>query len=160
MLLVWTISYFLIISIVNVILSTVKSLCTVRYGRGIVILMNVLAYSFYTIVVKQVADLPLWITVAGTAVANAFGVWLSYIILDKFQKDRLWMIQMTIKCSPERADEIKNLLDSYEIANSFVMAGKHAVFSCYCYTQNESKKVKEIGDVNKAKFSAFESKIL
>ena len=72
--------YFFIISLVNVILSSTKSICTVRYGRGINVLANVISYSFYVVVVKQTADLPLEITVVATAAANALGVWLSYVI--------------------------------------------------------------------------------
>ena len=65
--------YFFLISLVNVMLSSTKSICTVRYGRGINVLTNVIAYSFYVIVVKQTADLPLTITVISTAAANALG---------------------------------------------------------------------------------------
>ena len=65
--------YFFLISLVNVILSSTKSICTVRYGRGVNVLTNVVAYSFYTIVVKQTASLPLEITIISTAIANALG---------------------------------------------------------------------------------------
>lgn len=88
--------YFFLISLINVILSSTKSICTVRYGRGINVLANVVAYSFYTVVVKQTAELPLEITILATAIANALGVWLSYAILDKLQKDRLWKIEVTL----------------------------------------------------------------
>ena len=85
--------YFFIISLINVILSSTKSICTVRYGRGINVLMNVIAYSFYVIVVKQTANLPLTITIISTATANALGVWLSYVLLDLLQKDKLWKVR-------------------------------------------------------------------
>jgi hypothetical protein len=88
--------YFFLISLVNVILSSTKSICTVRYGRGINILTNVVAYSFYTIVVKQTASLPLEVTVLSTAIANALGVWVSYVILDMIQKDKLWKIEVVV----------------------------------------------------------------
>ena len=59
--------------------------------------MNVSAYSFYTVVVKQTASLPLIITVFATAVANALGVWVSYAVLDRLQKDRLWKLEVVVK---------------------------------------------------------------
>ena len=88
--------YFFLISLVNVLLSSIKSICTVRYGRGICVAMNVISYSFYVIVVEQIANLPLTITVISTAFANALGVWLSYVILDFLQKDRLWKIEVIL----------------------------------------------------------------
>ena len=88
--------YFFLISLVNVILSSTKSICTVRYGRGINVLTNVVAYSFYTVVVKQTASLPIEITVVATAIANALGVWLSYVVLDLIQKDRLWKVEVVV----------------------------------------------------------------
>lgn len=160
-----TIMLFFLISVINVILSTIKSLCTVRYGRGIVILMNVLAYGFYTIVVKQVSDLPLLITVLGTMAANAIGVWASYIILDKFQKDRLWLVQMTVKCDCQEgvehyAEMVSNRLEKVAVPHNYSLAGKHIVFNCYCETQEQTTKVKDLGTTLNAKFSAFESKVL
>ena len=88
--------YFFVISLINVILSSSKSICTVRYGRGVNVVANVISYSFYVIVVKQTANLPLEITVLSTACANALGVWLSYAILDYLQKDRLWKVEIIV----------------------------------------------------------------
>lgn len=92
--------YFFIISLINVVLSSTKSICAVRYGRGINILANVVAYSFYTVVVKQTAALPIEVTVISTAIANALGVWISYAILDRLQKDRLWKLEVVISKAP------------------------------------------------------------
>lgn len=150
--------YFFIISLVNVILSSTKSICTVRYGRGINVLTNVVAYSFYTIVVKQTADLPLEITIAATACANALGVWLSYVILDKIQKDRLWKIEVVLpKEFAEHAEALHEELDS--IPHNYVDVGPRVLFNFYCSTREESSTVIKYCKKYNGKFFAVENKL-
>lgn len=149
--------YFFIISLVNVILSSTKSICTVRYGRSINILMNVIAYSFYTVVVKQTADLPLEITVVATAVANALGVWLSYVILDRLQKDRLWKIEVVLpKESAEYAESLHEELK--DIPHNYIDIGPRVLFNFYCSTRDETATVIKYCKKYKGKFFAVEDK--
>lgn len=149
--------YFFLISLINVILSSTKSICTVRYGRGINVLTNVVAYSFYTIVVKQTADLPLEITVIATAAANALGVWLSYVILDKIQKDRLWKIEVVLpKEYAEQAEALHEELS--DIPHNFVEIGPRVLFNFYCSTREESSKVIKYCKKYNGKFFAVENK--
>lgn len=146
--------YFFIISLVNVILSSTKSICTVRYGRGINVLTNVISYSFYTVVVKQVADLPLEITVIATAAANALGVWLSYVILDKVQKDKLWKIEVVVNkdCTDALHEELK------DIPHNYIDIGPRTLFNFYCGTKKESSAVTKLCRKYSGKFFAVENK--
>lgn len=129
--------YFFIISLINVILSSTKSICTVRYGRSVNVLTNVIAYSFYTIVVKQTATLPLEITVLATAAANALGVWTSYAILDRIQKDRLWKIEVVLPNT--YTDVVHDKLK--HISHTYVDAGPKTNFNFYCETKQETAEV-------------------
>ena len=129
--------YFLLISLVNVMLNSIKSICVVRYGRGINVLMNVIAYSFYVVVVKQTASLPLVITVAATAAANALGVWLSYVILDCLQKDRLWKIEVVI--SKRHTNELHTVLN--HIPHNYIDIGPKTLFNFYCGAKDETREV-------------------
>lgn len=147
--------YFFVISLVNVILSSIKSICTVRYGRGINVFMNVVAYSFYVIVVKQTADLPLSITIISTAASNALGVWLSYAILDKFQKDRLWKVEVVIK---------KNFTEQLhlgleDIPHNYIELGPKTLFNFYCETKADTSKVIKYCKAFHGKFFAAENKL-
>jgi hypothetical protein len=146
--------YFFLISLINVILSSTKSICTVRYGRGINVLANVIAYSFYTIVVKQTASLPLEITVLATAIANALGVWLSYVILDLIQKDRLWKIEVVV---PGHCTEVLHVTLNY-VPHTYIEAGPKTVFNFYCNTKKETKEVIEQCKKYNGKFFAVENK--
>ena len=146
--------YFFIISLINVILSSTKSICTVRYDRGINILANVVAYSFYAVVVKQTATLPLEITVIATAIANALGVWLSYVVLDRLQKDRLWKVEVVVSQSYTEALH-KELQD---IPHNFIEIGPRVLFNFYCNTKEETTTVIKHCKAYNGKFFAAESK--
>jgi hypothetical protein len=147
--------YFFLISLINVILSSIKSICTVRYGRGINVLTNVIAYSFYVIVVKQTADLPLVITVVSTACANALGVWLSYVILDRLQKDRLWKVEVVVpKCFTEKLHyELK------DIPHNYIELGPKTLFNFYCETKADTSRVTKHCTEFHGKFFAAENKL-
>ena len=130
MILSTTTLYFFLISLLNVMLSSIKSICTVRYGRCVNVIMNVVAYSFYVVVVKQTANLPLEITVIATALANALGVWLSYVILDTIQKDKLWKIEVVV---PKHCTDVIHVTLAY-IPHDYIEVGPKTLFNFYCST--------------------------
>ena len=146
--------YFFLISLINVILSSTKSICAVRYGRGINVAANVIAYSFYTVVVKQTAALPLEITVLSTAVANALGVWLSYVILDTVQKDRLWKIEVVV---PMHCTAVIHGTLAY-IPHDYIDIGPKTLFNFYCSSKKETKEVIEQCKKYHGRFFAVENK--
>lgn len=147
--------YFFIISLVNVILSSTKSICTVRYGRGINVIANVISYSFYVVVVKQTASLPLEITVLSTACANALGVWLSYVILDHIQKDRIWKVEVIIpKVHTERLH-----YELRAITHNYIEMGPKTLFNFYCETKEDTKTVIKHCEACAGHFFAFENKL-
>lgn len=147
--------YFFLISLINVILSSTKSICTVRYGRGINVIANVVSYSFYVIVVKQTANLPLEITILSTACANALGVWLSYVILDKLQKDRIWKVEVIVPktFTEELHDELKS------ITHNYIEMGPKTLFNFYCETKEDTKTVIKHCKACNGQFFVFENKL-
>ena len=147
--------YFFFISLINVILSSTKSICTVRYGRSINVLANVVAYSFYAVVVKQTANLPIVITVVATAIANALGVWFSYTILDRLQKDRLWKVEVVVpKCYTE---QLQCKLKS--IPHNYIELGPRTLFNFYCETKIDTSLVIKHCQACEGKFFATENKL-
>ena len=146
--------YFFIISLINVILSSTKSICTVRYGRGINVIANVVSYSFYTVVVKQTASLPLETTIIATAIANALGVWFSYVILDFIQKDRLWKVEVVVP--KDFTEALHKELQS--IPHNYIDIGPRALFNFYCGTRSETAQVVCHCKKYNGKFFAAENK--
>jgi hypothetical protein len=147
--------YFFLISLINVILSSTKSICTVRYGRSVNILANVVAYSFYTIVVKQTADLPLTITIVATAISNALGVWLSYVFLDKIRKDRLWKIEVVV---PKADTEIIHT-QLKRVPHQYIEMGPKTLFNFYCVSKEDSSTVIKYCKAHNGKIFVVENKL-
>ena len=140
---------FCICSLVNVILSTLKTLIMVNAGRGSAIIINAICYGFYTLVVKQLGAVDYVTAVVVTILANIVGVWISYKIMDLFKKDKLWLIKITIPF--KNFESVKTKLKEYSISNTYYNIDKYYVFDCYCETQNDSQKVLELCKQNKGK---------
>lgn len=132
---------FIVCSLVNVILSTLKTLIMVNAGRGSAIIINAVCYGFYTLVVKQLTSVNYITAVIVTILANIVGVWLSYKIMDLFKKDRLWRITVTLK-SKKALDECKINLEKYNIG--FTPIEKTNSIDIYSYNQKESTIIKNI----------------
>lgn len=88
---------FFICSLINVMLSTLKTILTVKASKGVATIINAMTYGFYAIVVKQLASLDLITTVTVTIVTNIIGVYVSMWLLEKTKKDCLWKISVTTK---------------------------------------------------------------
>ena len=132
---------FCICSLVNVILSTLKTLIMVNAGRGSAIIINAVCYGFYTLVVKQLTSVDYITAVAVTILANIIGVWISYKIMDFFKKDKVWRITATLKDRKEFDKCVENL-KKYNIGFSYVEQTK--AIDIYSYNQEESAIIKNI----------------
>ena len=151
---------FVLLNIVNVIIQTIKSLCTVKAGKTVAALVNAVAYGFYTIVViYMVCDLDLWVKVAVVGGANLVGVFIVKWVEEVSRKDRLWKVEMTVPTAI--AGKMIDDLESFNIPHNYIPnVGKYTIFNCYCATQKESAFVREVAERNKAKFFVTESKSL
>lgn len=132
---------FCICSLVNVVLSTLKTLLMVRSGRTSAIMINAICYGFYTLVVKQLASVDYVTAVVVTVLANIIGVWLSYKIMDMFSKDKVWRITATLKNREEFEKCIHNL-EKYNIGFNYIEEIKS--IDIYSYNQKESAVIKSI----------------
>ena len=129
---------FIILNIVNVIIQTVKSIATIKCGKGWAAAVNAVAYGLYTVVVVYtVCDLPLWLKVVVVALCNLVGVFIVKLIEEKSRKDKLWKVEATVPtCEAESVDylldlnniqlvssAVKKILDEYH-AKYFVSESK------------------------------------
>lgn len=149
---------FVILSIVNVILNTIKSIVTVNGGKLSAALINAITFFVYTyVIIYTNCELPMFTKALITAIVNFIGVYAVKWIEEKARKDKLWKVEMTIPTEYASAVDfdLKNIPHSYIIISS-----KHALFNFYCATQNESQKVKDIVNQYGAKYFVAESKTL
>ena len=149
---------FALATLINVLLSTIRSITTIKSNKWIAGLVNAISYGFYTwLVVLTVADFNLWIKVGITAIANFIGVWLIKFVEEKARKDKLWLVKITIP--KENAEKAKFWLKTWEIPYSYVDIEKYVVFDTYCATQKDTEFAIKVCDMFNGKKFATESKI-
>lgn len=149
---------FIVLSVVNVILQTFKSLATVKCGRVGASLVNATAYGLYTIVlVFTNADFPLWQKVIITAITNLIGVFIVKTIEEKARKEKLWLVKMTIPkiASYGARKELKNS----KISFSRIETDGFDIYDCYCNTQKETGNVLRVAKKFNGKTFATENKL-
>lgn len=148
---------FVVLNVVNVVIQTIKSLATVKCGKGLAAIINALAYGFYTIVVVyMVCELPLWLKVVVVGLCNLVGVFVVKWGEELARKDKLWKVELTV---PEKFTNAIDF-DLKDIPHSYILVGKHTLFNFYCATQKESARVKVVANQYEAKYFVAESKNL
>ncbi len=154
-----TILLFALCTAVNVILSTIKSILTVKGGKFSASFINAITYGFYSyvIVLTSADGMPIWLKMAITAVCNFVGVYLVKWIEEKARKDRLWKVELTVPTKYTNTIDF----DLHDVPHSYIeLSDKHTLFNFYCATQKESAKVKAIANQYEAKYFVAESKNL
>lgn len=153
---------FIVLNVVNVIIQTVKSIATIKCGKTMASIINALAYGLYTVVVVYtMCDLPLWSKALIVGLANLVGVYVVKFIEEKSRKDKLWKVEATLinQNLGENDDCIIELREN-NISFNYIDINKYLIINCFCPTQKESAKAKEILDKYNAKYFVSESKVL
>ena len=154
---------FVVMNVLNVIIQTVKSICTIKCGKGVAAVVNAVAYGLYTyIVVLTMCDLPLLAKCLIVAGCNFVGVFVVKLIEEKARKDKLWKVEATVQNLIYLTDYIKTGCEKHKIPYSVLNVENvdYVVFNFYCATQEKSRIVKQICDGCNAKYFVSESKTL
>ena len=154
-----TILLFALCTAVNVILSTIKSILTVKGGKFSASFINAITYGFYSyvIVLTSADGMPIWLKMAITTICNFVGVYLVKWIEEKARKDKLWKVELTVPTKYTNTIDF----DLHDVPHSYIeLSDKHTLFNFYCATQKESAKVKAIANQYEAKYFVAESKNL
>lgn len=150
---------FIIFNIINVVIQTIKSICTIKCNKWIAAIVNAIAYGLYTyIVVLTVCELPLWIKIFTVAGANLIGVFSVKYFEEKKRKDKLWKVEVTIPV--EEKEQMIEDCKYYHFSYNYIDIEKYAIFNFYCATQKDSQNVKCLLKSYNAKYFVAESKIL
>lgn len=146
---------FFLCSLINVMLSTLKTILTVKASKGIATLINAITYGFYAIVVKQLASLDLITTVSVTIITNIIGVYVSMWLLEKVKKDCLWKISITTK-DENLINKIENFGIEYTV--NPVEYKKNTYYSIEVFSENQkdSAIIKNILNEYNVKYNVTE----
>ena len=146
---------FTVCSLVNVILSTMKTILTVRSTKVVASIINAVTYGFYAIVVKQLASLDLTVTVIVTIATNLIGVYLSMWLMDKMKKDCLWKISVTTK-NKSIAKKIENFDIEYTMSPIQYKQETYYSIEIFSKNQKDSTIIKNILNEYKVKYNVTE----
>lgn len=148
---------FTVLSIVNVVFSTIRSLVTIKSGKWVASLVNAGYFAYYTIVlIYTVADFPLWQKVLVTFGCNLVGVFIVKLIEEKKQKETLWRIEATVK--KEHITKVSSFLKANKISYSLmpINSNENTVYIIYSPDCATSERVKEIITECQAKYFVTE----
>ena len=152
---------FIILSIVNVILQTIKSIATMKCGKTLAAIVNAIAFGLYTVVLVYTnCDLPLALKAIVVALCNLVGVWLVKYGEEKARKDKLWKIEVTFAHNPNLLNELKTFSNTNEVAYNYIDIEKYYLVNFYCPTQKESAAVKQFIERFNGKYFVSASKVL
>lgn len=137
---------FTFLTVFNVIIQTMKSLCTVRCSTSVSACVNAVAYGLYTFVIfYTTADgMSLWMKAGITAIANFFGVYIANFLFSKlFDKTTRWKVEVSV---PERKTinfehDIKRMgLEAYVCG----YAENWRAYAVFCEDKEDSANLKAI----------------
>lgn len=151
---------FICLNIANVIIQTIKSIATVKCGKGVAALVNAIAFGLYTVVtVYMLCDLPLALKAIIVALCNLVGVFVVKWGEEKARKDKLWKIEATVLRGYTQS--LRSALDRADIPHNYLEnVGPYTLFNIYCKTQAQSAKAREVMKEYDAKYFVSESKTL
>lgn len=98
---------FIAIQLVNVILSTIKSIVTVNGSRMSASVINAISYTFGAVITKLLTEQSFEVAIVVTFITNIVGVWLGKYIIDKRQPEHLWTVNATVRSKEKQALEDK-----------------------------------------------------
>ena len=151
---------FIVLTILNVVIQTIKSIATIKCGKWIAALVNAVAYGLYTYVIffTSCEGIDLHAKALITAFANLVGVYVVKLIEEKARKDKLWKVEATV--SPSQASWLMDRLNADGISWNYINVNKWIIFNIYCATQTESRIAREYLAKAEAKYFVSESKTL
>ena len=150
---------FTLLSIVNVVFSTVRSLVVNNGNKVWASLLSGAYFAFYNIMMQYtVADFPMLEKCVITFICNVVGVFVVKWGEEKARKDKLWKVEATVK--PCEFEAIKTYCVATDLPFSYIDVNKYILFNFYCATQKESAIVKDLLDRHNAKYFVTESKTL
>ena len=152
------ISLFIILQIVNVILSTIKSIVLSKGYKWGTIIANTIYFGIYTAVLKQLALIDdMFLLVVITMIANFFGTWVGFDILERLRKADLWIVKTVVKI-----DRIKDYKAALNEAGIKYISYQTTWDECtavdiFSESRDESKTIKKILEQFDANYSVYVS---
>lgn len=138
---------YCILQLINVILSTIKSILTINGNKWWAATSNAIYYGFYTIIIIwSVSDeISLWGKIIISSITNFIGTYIARLITEKLRKDKLWEIIAVVKY---KGEEAADKLADMGIIFTRIKTSKDNLqeFHIFSHTKKESKLIKSLLD--------------
>lgn len=139
----WSISIFISIQMLNVIISTIKSILTVNGSKFTAAAVNAVSYTFANVVTKLLTQQPFEIIILTTLFTNMIGVYIAKWGMEKMQKERLWTVMATLR--GHNRESVESSLQKRSIQYTLLPAENDRwLANIFCYSKAESAMVREI----------------
>ena len=150
---------FVVLNILNITVSTIKSIVTIKCGKEVAAIINAISYGINTVAtVYLMCDLPIYLKALIVSCCNLVAVYIVKFGEERMRKDKLWKIEITLP-----RDEFKRMKQECkdkQLTYNYIDIGKYYLFNFYCPTAEDSNKIKELLGNYHAKFFVNESKTL
>lgn len=155
-----SIGLFFLLQLINVILSTMRSILTINAKPSVAALFNACSYTFYNVIVKLITSQDMAVIMVVTFLTNLLGVYIAKFILNKMTKDKLWIYNATIKGKNISIDTIIEMLKVAKIDYLYNTIKQDSLYSLQIFapSQKESKLIREILNTYNIKYYATEAK--
>lgn len=151
---------FIVCTAVNVIISTIKSVMTIKGSRFSAAFWNAASYGLYSYIVVQTANsnISTMAKIIVTVVCNLICVYGVKMFEEKLRKDKVWKFELTIP--KEFTSEVHELCENYGLSHNYIEnIGKYTIFNIYALNQSESKIVTDLAKRFNGKTFAAETKL-
>lgn len=152
---------FIVLSIINVVFSTIRSIVTINGGKWVASLFSGGYFAFYNVMMLYtVADFPMWQKCVITFVCNVVGVYLVKWGEEKSRKDKLWKVEATFAHDDKILADLKEWGKVNDIGYKYKDIIKYYEIDFYSNTQKESALIRDFIKAHNGKYFVSESKVL
>jgi hypothetical protein len=153
-----TLLIFIGCTFANVVISTIKSVMTIKGGKFAAAFWNALSYGLYSyiVILTASASISTLDKVLVTIGCNLIGVFGVKLVEEKMRKDRLWKFEITVP-----KDYTSNMINDLQFEhipfNYIENIGKYTIFNVYSANQKQSTIIKQFAEACHGKAFASET---
>ena len=154
---VTSIVIFVIIQLVNVFLSTIKSVLTVNGSKSTAAIINSISYTIGAVITKLLTEQSFVVAIVVTFFANLIGVYAAKLFLETTKKEKLWIYLATMT-SVDEQKEVEKELKYRNIQFTLLTAENNRYFiTIFSYSKAESAYIRELLKQHHIKYSILEN---
>lgn len=154
---VTSIVIFVIIQLVNVFLSTIKSVLTVNGSKSTAAIINSISYTIGAVITKLLTEQSFVVAIVVTFFANLIGVYAAKLFLETTKKEKLWLYLATMTNVDEQK-EVEKELKYRNIQFTLLTAENNRYFiTIFSYSKAESAYIRELLKQHHIKYSILEN---